>query len=177
MGAPTVTVHHPLDGLPLLGRLGLELGACAVGIAQGALDDVVTIAQTRRPLGGLMPRVAEDQSFQYRVGRLRIDVHTARVLVQGVVATDTRVLAEGRTHTPDELAERRAVLCRVAEIARGAVNEAFSLCGTASIYATSTLQRRARDVATLGQHLIFSANTYVSAGAVLLGEPVRELPF
>jgi alkylation response protein AidB-like acyl-CoA dehydrogenase len=171
------TVHHPLDSLPLLGRLGVELGACAVGIAQGALDDVVEIGRTKRPLGGLLNRVAEDPVFQYKLGRLDMDLRTARLLVRDVARADEEVAARGTKRSDIELLERRTTLNKVAELAASVVDGAYTMCGTSGLYLGSPLQRRARDIHALTQHFILSANTYSPLGASLLGEPTNTGPF
>ena len=70
--APAPVVRHPLDEVHKLGRLGLELAAVAAGTAQGsAIDDLIEIGRTKKPLGGLMRRLAEDPGVSASVGRAR----------------------------------------------------------------------------------------------------------
>ena len=73
---PAPVVRHPLDAVRPLGRLGLELAAVAVGTAQGALDDLIEIGRIKKPLGGLMRRLAEDPSFQRQLGELDLELRT-----------------------------------------------------------------------------------------------------
>jgi alkylation response protein AidB-like acyl-CoA dehydrogenase len=171
--APPPVVRHPLDVLPLLGRLGLELAACAVGIGQGAIDDVVDIAQTKRSLGGLLGRVAEDPVFQYKLGRLELDLRTARILLQHIACLDGEFASRVDPPSQGELLQRRTLLGRIAELTAAVVDGAYAACGTTGLYTSSPLQRRLRDIRALTQHILFAYNAYTPAGALLLGEPVN----
>ena len=171
--APPPIIRHPLDTLPLLGRLGLELAACAVGIGQGAIDDVINIAQSKRLMGGLLGRVAEDPVFQYKLGRLELDLRTARILLQHIARLDSEFATRGAPPSQGELLQRRTLLSRIAELTAAVVDGAYAACGTTGLYTSSPLQRRLRDVRALTQHIIFAYNAYTPAGALLLGEPVN----
>ena len=171
--APPPIIRHPLDTLPLLGRLGLELAACAVGIGQGAIDDLIDIAQTKRSMGGLLGRVAEDPVFQYKLGRLELDLRTARILLQHIARLDGEFATRGDPPSQGELLQRRTLLGRIAELAAAVVDGAYAQCGTTGLYTSSPLQRRLRDVRALTQHIMFAYNAYTPAGAQLLGEPVN----
>jgi alkylation response protein AidB-like acyl-CoA dehydrogenase len=151
---------HPLDTLPLLGRLGLELAACAVGIGQGAIDDVVDIAQTKRSLGGCWVRVAEDPVFQYKLGRLELDLRTARILVQHIARLDGEYASRVDPPSQGELLQRRTLLGRIAELTAAVVDGAYAACGTTGLYTSSPLQRRLRDIRALTQHIMFAYNAY-----------------
>ena len=52
-------------------------------------------------------------------------------------------------------------------------DEMYSLGGGTSIYATSPLQRRFRDVHTATQHVLVGSSVWQTAGRVLLGQQVR----
>jgi alkylation response protein AidB-like acyl-CoA dehydrogenase len=157
----------------LLGRLGLELAACAVGIGQGAIDDLINIAQTKRLMGGLLGRVAEDPVFQYKLGRLELDLRTARILLQHIARLDGEFATRGDPPSQGELLQRRTLLGRIAELAAAVVDGAYAQCGTTGLYTSSPLQRRLRDVRALTQHIMFAYNACTPAGALLLGEPVN----
>jgi indole-3-acetate monooxygenase len=165
-------VRHPLDGVHPLGRLGLELAAVAVGIARGALDDLIAIGASKRPLGGLMPRLAEDRVFQSRVGALDLDLRVARMLLHDVARTDFERVTCGGDLEQRELLERRSVLGRIGELAVAVVDGSYHASGTTGLYESSTLQRRLRDVHAVVQHVLFTMSALPPLGALLLGEPV-----
>ena len=170
---PPPVIRHPLDGVHPLGRLGLELAAVAVGIARGALDDLVTIGSTKRPLGGFMPRLAEDRVFQSRVGALDLELRIARTLLHDVARTDFERVQCGQTLDPRAMLERRSVLSRIGDLAVGVVDGCYHASGTTGLYESSPLQRRLRDIHAVVQHILFTSNALAPLGALLLGEPVE----
>jgi indole-3-acetate monooxygenase len=165
-------VRHPLDAVPALGRLGLELAAVAVGIARGAVDDLVEIASTKRPLAGILPRSAEDPVFQYHAGEIALDLRIARLLLHDIAASDGARVSAGRALEARELIERRAMLGRIGRMAASVVDRCYAACGTTGLHESSPLQRRMRDVHAVIQHVLFTRDALGPAGAYLLGEPV-----
>ncbi len=175
--APAPVIRHPLDRVRPLGRLGLELAAVAVGTAQGAVEDLITIAATKKPLGGLLNRLAEQPIFQHTLGRLDTDLRTARVLLHNVATCDWERATTD--HDPDQqtLLERRTVLSRVGEITTSVVNGAYHQAGTTGLFERSPLQRRLRDIHAVVQHVLFTADAFTPTGATLLGEPTPGFLF
>jgi indole-3-acetate monooxygenase len=169
--APAPVIRHPLDRVRPLGRLGLELAAVAVGTAQGAVEDLVTIAATKKPLGGLLNRLAEQPVFQHTLGRLDTDLRTARILLHDVATRDWERVTADQDLDQQTLLERRTVLCRVGEITTSVVNGAYHQAGTTGLFESSQLQRRLRDIHAVVQHVLFTADAFTPAGATLLGEP------
>ena len=108
--APAPVVRHPLDAVRPLGRLGLELAAVAAGTAQGAIDDLIEIGRTKKPLGGLMRRLAEDPAFQRQLGELDLELRTARILLHSIARSDYERVTAGRELEQRELLERRTIL-------------------------------------------------------------------
>src|SRR5262249_47891469 len=141
-----------------LGRLGLELAAVAVGIAWGAVEDLVAIGTAKRPLAGFLPRLAEDRVFQSRVGGLDLDLRIARTLLHDVARRDWERVQCGRTLDQRTTLERRSTLSRIGDIAAGVVTGCYHASGTTGLYESSTLQRRLRDVHAVVQHILFTSN-------------------
>ena len=77
--------------------------------------------------------------------------------------------------------ERRAGLRLAAShamtTAAGVVDEMYSLGGGSSVYESSPLQRRHRDIHVATQHMLVNPSTWEFAGRVLLGAPVRSEQF
>jgi alkylation response protein AidB-like acyl-CoA dehydrogenase len=170
---PPPVVRHPLDAVHPLGRLGLELAAVAVGIAQGAVDDLVAIGTSKRPLAGFLPRLAEDRVFQSRVGALDLECRIARTLLHDVARHDWERVQCGRALDQRTTLERRSTLSRIGDLAAGVVTGCYHASGTTGLYESSALQRRLRDVHAVVQHVLFTSNALAPLGAVLLGEPLE----
>lgn len=171
--APAPVVRHPLDAVRPLGRLGLELAAVAVGTAQGAIDDLIEIGRTKKPLGGLMRRLAEDPAFQRQLGELDLELRTARILLHNIARSDYERVTADRELDQRELLERRTVLSRVGELATAVVDGCYHKSGTTGLFESSALQRRLRDVHAVSQHALFTMDALAPSGALLLGEEVE----
>jgi indole-3-acetate monooxygenase len=176
LDAPPV-IRHPLDAVRPLGRLGLELAAVAVGTAQGAVDDLIAIGRTKKPLGGLMKRLALEPLFQRALGELDLDLRTARILLHSVARSDYERVTAGKQLEPQELIQRRTILSRVGDLATAVVDGCHHRSGTTGLFETSALQRRLRDIHAVTQHIMFTLDGLVPSGALLLGEEVEIGPF
>jgi alkylation response protein AidB-like acyl-CoA dehydrogenase len=168
---PTVA-HHPLDRRSLLARFGLEFAATALGIAQGALDDIITISANKIPLAGMQPRLGTDPVLQHMVGSLATDLHMARVLLHDVALSDQASVATG---PPDNAAAliRRAKLARVGSVSAAVVDGCYVASGTTGLFESNPLGRRLRDVRATTQHFNLSVRmAFMPAGAAVLGEPL-----
>jgi indole-3-acetate monooxygenase len=165
--------RHPLDQRPLLARFGSEFAAVAIGIAQGALDDVIDIAGNKVPAMS-RSKLAADPVAQYLVGSLATDLHMARTLLHEVARADQASVAMG---PPDNAATliRRARLARAASVAASVVDGCYNLSGTTGLFESCPLQRRLRDARAVTQHFLLSARSaFGPVGANLLSDgPAR----
>jgi indole-3-acetate monooxygenase len=159
--------RHPLDQRPLLARFGTEFAAVAVGIAQGALDDIVDIANNKTPAMS-RSKLAADPVAQHMVGSLATDLHMARTLLHDVAHTDHASVTGG---APDNAVIRRARLARAASVAASVVDAAYNVSGTTGLFESCPLQRRLRDVRAVTQHFLLSTrNSFGPAGAAILSD-------
>jgi alkylation response protein AidB-like acyl-CoA dehydrogenase len=161
--------RHPLDQRPLLARFGTEFAAVAVGIAQGALDDIIDIARNKVPATS-RSKLGADPVAQHMVGSLATDLHMARTLLHDVARADQASAAMG---PPDNAATliRRARLARAASVAASVVEGCYTVSGTTGLFESCPLQRRLRDVRAVTQHFLLSVrNAFAPVGAALLSE-------
>lgn len=181
--ARTVSLTHdapqsggPLYAFPVFGLLALAIAAVGMGIARGAVEDLVELA------GGKVPsmatrKLAEHPDTQIRLARAEARLRASRALVEAEVAEAWELaLATGEVAI-----ERRAGLRMAAShamgTAAGVVDEMYALAGGSAVYAQSPLQRRFRDVHVATQHMLVNPSTWEFAGRVLLGAQVRAEQF
>src|SRR4051794_29719540 len=134
----------PLYAFPLFGLLAVAIAAVSLGIARGALDDVVELAGGKVPTGGRR-RPAERATVQADLARAEAGVRAARaLLLEAVDAAWEQAVATGEVDT-----ERRGALRLASTHATHACAEAaasaYRLGGGSAIYESSPLQRRFRD--------------------------------
>ena len=87
------TLDTPLLRIPPPALLALEIASCAIGIAQGALDDVIGLAGKKVPLLEHAP-LAQNPLFQHRLGDAEVQLRAARALLYSE-ADDAAATAAG----------------------------------------------------------------------------------
>jgi alkylation response protein AidB-like acyl-CoA dehydrogenase len=168
-------IRHPLDGAHPLGRLGLELAAVAVGTARGALDDLIAIASTKRPLGGLGKPLSQDAVFQHTIGQLDLELRMAGTLLEDLARRDWQRVTAGGVLDQRTMLERRTLIGRLGEMAVAVVDGAYHAGGTTGLFESHPLQRRLRDIHAVAQHVTFTRDALTPAGGLLLGETVQDV--
>jgi alkylation response protein AidB-like acyl-CoA dehydrogenase len=164
--------RHPIDRRSMLARFGLEFAATGLGIAQGALDDIIAISASKIPLAGMQPRLGTDPVLQHMIGNLATDLHMARVLLHDVALFDQETVATGPPDNATALI-RRAKLARVGSVSASVVDGCYVASGTTGLFESNPLGRRLRDVRAVTQHYLLSVrNAFQPAGAAVLGEPL-----
>jgi alkylation response protein AidB-like acyl-CoA dehydrogenase len=164
--------RHPgaLYCFPLFGLLATGIASVALGIARGAIEDLTELAGGKTPAGG-RKTLAERASMQAELARAEASLRAARGLVLAE-ADAAWLAAEGGAAIPDE---RRLGLRLAANHATGVAAEVVTAMyhagGGSSIYDSSPLQRRFRDVHVATQHMMVAPSTWELAGRLLLGLP------
>jgi alkylation response protein AidB-like acyl-CoA dehydrogenase len=164
-----LVVDVPLSRIPLPSQLTPFLGSIAVGIAQGALDDVLGLAAGKVPLfapGAL----ATSPLFQHTLATADARLRAARAVLYEDAAA-LYATAEAREPVTDDLRARvRASSIFATGAAADVVDVAYHCGGGTSLYATSPLQRRLRDIHALTQHFLVRPDAMVTCGAVMAGQ-------
>lgn len=165
------TAPGPLYAFPVFGLLAIAIGAVGIGIARGALDDVLALAGVRIPTGSRRT-MAERPAVQAEMAAAEARLRAARALLHEAV-DEAWVVA---TQTAEVPVERRAALRLAATHAAltGAdvTTAAYRLGGGSSVYESrSPLPRRFRDAHTATQHMLVAPATNELAGRLLLGLP------
>jgi alkylation response protein AidB-like acyl-CoA dehydrogenase len=165
-----------LYSFPLFGLLAIGIASVALGIARGAIEDLTELAGAKTPAAGRRT-LAERATVQAEVARAEASLRAARGLV--LAEADAAWLAAGGGAAIPE--ERRLGLRLAASHATGVAAEVvttmYHAAGGSSIYDSSPLQRRFRDVHVATQHMMVAPATWEFAGRLLLGLPtdVRQL--
>ena len=156
---------------PLL-HFALHMGAVAVGIAQGAVDDALVLARSGKKRLYAPAPLAELPLFQHQLGQAEAAVRAARAALHAEAAS----LWEACLECPERagaLAPRvTSTLVWVVQTATGAVDALFRAAGGGVTRDGAPLQRRFRDLHTLAQHGACTDGWYTGAGAALLGLPM-----
>ena len=152
----------------VLQLLPLLHGASSVGIAEGALNELVEIANTgQRQLRAAVP-MRDSETFQGELGRIAAAVKAAMAFLEVQAASHWRHALAGTLNNEALLTQGTQTAIWLATTCVGAVDACFALGGSSALYETSPLQRRLRDIHTAAQHAAAQQRHYVGAGKLLL---------
>ncbi|HJQ56685.1 MAG TPA: acyl-CoA dehydrogenase family protein [Vineibacter sp.] len=163
-------VDGPLYRFPVFGLLAMGCGAVALGIARGAIEDLRTLAGAKVPTLSRRP-LAERSGTQGDVARAEALVRSARAFMVEAIEAAWTPAARGADIGIEERMALRLAATHATEAATRAVDLCYTLAGGTSVYRTSPLQRRFRDVHVVTQHMMVAPPSYELAGRVLVGLP------
>lgn len=146
----------------------LAHAALAVGIAEGAIMDLVELAGTGVKQLFMTTPLAETERFKEDSARLDADLMAARALLETQI---TRVWQNPERSTGKDMSRAAEQLQAAIWITSACVRVAegcFELAGSRAVYESSSLQRRVRDLRVAAQHAIVHPRHYVTAGAAVL---------
>jgi alkylation response protein AidB-like acyl-CoA dehydrogenase len=146
----------------------LSHGAVAVGIAEGAIMDLVELAGAGAKQMFMPTPLVETERFKEGLARLDADLMAARALLEAQI---TRVWQNSERSTVKDLSRVAQQLQAAIWITSACVRVAegcFELAGSRAVYESSSLQRRVRDLRVAAQHVAVHPRHYVTAGAAVL---------
>jgi alkylation response protein AidB-like acyl-CoA dehydrogenase len=146
------------------------IGAVALGIAQGAIDIGLELAQAKQPAG--TTRLLRDRPmFQTRLAEAVALVRAARAWLHASVQQSWASHQRQGHLSLDERAEILLAAAHATRSAATAVDIVYTAAGGTSNYRRSPLQRALRDIHAVTQHIGTAPQQYESAGRMLLGLP------
>ena len=161
-------LDEPIARIPPPPLLSLTIAAIAVGIAQGALDDVLAVAAGKVPLLAAGP-LSANPLFQLELADADAAMHAARALLSDTAGRVWQAAVDAEPLTLEQRARVRAGAVWATAQAAAIVQVAHRAAGSTSVYADCPLQRRLRDVHTLAQHFLVKRDTLTTAGGILAG--------
>jgi alkylation response protein AidB-like acyl-CoA dehydrogenase len=166
---PRHCVDGPLWRIPELSASTLMIGSVALGIARGAVDDIGALATGKVPAFA-ETALATNPLFQNQFGETEARLRAATAALYVEADTAWAKATAGTPLTPEDRARIRATATWVTQTAASIVDVAYTAGGGTSLYETSPLQRRLRDVHAVTQHFALKPDTFTLAGAVLTGQ-------
>ncbi|MGA8760163.1 MAG: hypothetical protein WB611_28355 [Stellaceae bacterium] len=146
----------------------LAHGAVAVGIAEGAIMDLVELAGAGVKQLFMTTPLVETERCKEGLARLDAELMAARAPFEAQIA---RVWqnpepsgAKGMTRVAEQLQAVVWITSACVRVAEGC----FELAGSRAVYESSSLQRRVRDLLVAAQHFAAQPRNYVTAGVAVL---------
>jgi alkylation response protein AidB-like acyl-CoA dehydrogenase len=116
--------------------------------------------------------LASNPLFQHHLGEADTRLRAASTLLYNDAEDAWSTARAGEPFTVEQRARIRATATWATSAAASVVDIAYAAGGGTSIYSTSPLQRRLRDVRGVTQHFAIKPDTLTKAGAVLAGQEV-----
>jgi indole-3-acetate monooxygenase len=160
----------PLYGAPMQWA-ALIHGPFAVGLAQGALDDVVGIAQSGKTQQRAATPMRDSEIFQYELGRAQAEYRAAEAMLEAQTVSHWRHALAGELADDALFTQATQSMIWITEACQRVTETCFSLAGAAALSTSSPLQRRLRDIQTAALHVGIQPRHYAMAGRHLLSRP------
>lgn len=164
----------PVLRIPSGSRLAYNKVGVALGIARGAIDAFVELA------GGKLPRFSgsklrERPDAQHAVAKAEARLRGARAFVLEAVEGLWEAALAGRQYSARDKALLQIACSDAVLGCAEAVDRVCVAAGTSANARDSPLERRARDVRVIRQHVTVGPQHLEDAGRVLLGLPPEGL--
>jgi alkylation response protein AidB-like acyl-CoA dehydrogenase len=158
----------PLYAFPPFGLLALTIAGTALGIGRAAIDDLLELSGAKMPTGSSRS-LAERPVTQTRIAQAEATLLSARAFLYEAIAVAWETAERGDEVSIEERAALRLAATHATAASASAVDTAYDLGGGTSIYETSPLQKRFRDVHAATQHMLVGPSTWELTGRLMLG--------
>ncbi|MCA1458572.1 acyl-CoA dehydrogenase family protein [Bradyrhizobium sp. BRP22] len=148
--------------------------ALAVGIAEGAVDELLTLAHTGRQQFRATTPMRDSETFQYELGRISADLSAAQAFCETQTARLWHHALAGTLNDEGLLVEGTQASTWIATTCVRVVDACFALAGSSAVYETSPLPRRLRDIHVAAQHATAQQRQYVAGGKLLLARSAQD---
>jgi alkylation response protein AidB-like acyl-CoA dehydrogenase len=149
----------------IFGPIGFA--AVSLGIARGALDAFAELAASKAPRGG-KALLRDDPVVQAHVGQAEATLRAARAFVYGAVGEAWESVCQTGDSTTEQQNLMRLASTHTAVVAAQVVETVWKAAGASSIFLSSPLERRFRDVHVAAQNVAVSPEYYGVAGRLFL---------
>ena len=173
-GRPTLRSDAPIARIPIGTRLAYNKVGVALGIARAAIDHFVELATGKTPRFS-NAKLRERAHVQHAIARAEARVRGARAFVLEAADSVWQAALDDRLPTTQQKALLQLACSDAAGGCAEAVDWIAEAAGTSANQLGSPLERHARDVRVIRQHMTVAPQHFDDAGRVLLGLPPEGL--
>ena len=146
----------------------LMVPAAFVGIATGAVDEIVRVANTGRQQFRAATSMRDSELFQAELGRIEADLNAARACLHVQAASHWNHALNGTLKTEPFVTQTTQTSAWLGTTCVRIANDCFALGGSNAVYESSALQLRLRNLLVGSQHFVSQKRQYVTSGKLLL---------
>ena len=173
--------EHTFSALDLRARVtgpmnrmhGFDLAGCGfccvgLGVARAAIDEFIELAQVKVPRSS--SELLRDRAIvQAQVGEAEAVLRSGRAFLFDVVGQMWQTVVAGDLVTERQRSDLRMAMTHAAQSAARATHMVCVAAGTTSIFASSPLERYARDAEVVTRHNQLQFVNYEAVGRTILG--------
>ncbi len=160
-------IDRPLYRIPAFTIASTGAAPIVVGIAQAAIDEVVSMAPTKGTDNG--QPLSERAHTHSRLSSAQTSLDAARALLRAVAADIDATAAAGSPVTELHRAKLRAAMSHAADVTREVLLTCQQLASSSAIYTDNTIERLVRDGYVATQHFILASTHYDILGRLMVG--------
>jgi hypothetical protein len=171
VGLVTFPPHHsnPVFRMPVPLRLAYNKAAVALGIAKGALDEFVKLANTKTPMLSAVP-LKDRPIAQHKFGEATAVYRAARAYLMEAMAAVEDELHAGAPWPGAETTQNARLACtHAANACMQAVDWVTNAAGTSAIRMDNPLERKLRDAHGAATHRWVAHPLYGELGRIYMG--------
>jgi len=161
--------------LPIRVVLALGHAAVAIGIAEGALEELTEVAKVKRAAMNPSALLADDPVFRHSLGEEDLRLAASRALLDRTTESAMQAYSTGRPLSARERLEGRTMAGFITAECVRVIDAAYTMAGSVSLYDASSLQRRLRDIHVATQHVGATTEGYRTLGKLLTGEELSPM--
>ena len=175
-GVTRPVVTTPLSMFPNFTLLAAGVSAVGLGVARRALDELVDIAQGKKPQYS-SKTLAQSGFTQVEVSRAEGKLRAARAFLLDELGSAWESALAGREVSVAARTGIRLAATHAASVGAEVADAAFTLAGGTAVYDTSPLGRCLRDAHIVTQHIQTAPKLNETIGKLLLGVDVDTSMF
>ncbi|NNC79692.1 MAG: hypothetical protein HKN94_06010 [Acidimicrobiales bacterium] len=150
------------------GLLACGVAACAVGIGRRAIDELVDLADTKKPQGSSRS-LAHRSPIQADVAIAEAKLHSAWSFMNEAITSAWESSEAGHEQTIEQKRMLRLSATHATQSAAEVAELMYKAGGGAAVYKTSPLQKTFRDAYVATQHAMVAPRTFETHGRIRLG--------
>ena len=175
-GVSAPVVDAPLARFPNFTLLAAGVAAVGVGVARRALDELVDIAEGKRPQ--FSSRTLAQSGFtQVELSRAEGQWRAAQAFLFDSLGEAWESVQRRAAATIEQRTAIRLAAVHAATVNAEVADTAFTLAGGTAVYDTSPLGRCARDAHVVTQHIQTAPKLHETIGKLLLGQDADTAMF
>lgn len=168
IGIDKPVLDNALSRFSFYGMLAGCVASAAVGMARRSIDELVSLAETKKPQGS-RKALAERAPVQADVGIAEAKLSSAWALMQDAIEDTWQTALAGDDSTDEQRRLIRMASTHCTQTAAEVAEIMYRAAGGAAVYKTSPIQRCFRDTNVAAQHAMVAPRTFETVGRMRLG--------